>query len=54
MAQTPLSVLTILLLVLAGLFLLQRHHVGRKLFSIIPLLVFCYFVPALLYRFVNL
>ena len=48
MAQTPLSVLTILLLVLAGLFLLQQHPVGRKLFSVVPLLVFCYFVPALL------
>ena len=48
MAQTPLSVLTILLLVLAGLFLIQQHPVGRKLFSVVPLLVFCYFVPALL------
>jgi uncharacterized membrane protein len=48
MAQTPLSVLTILLLVLAGLFLLQRHPVGKRLFSVVPLLVFCYFVPALL------
>jgi uncharacterized membrane protein len=48
MIQTPLSVLTVLLGVLAGLFLLQRHPVGAKLFSIVPLLVFCYFVPALL------
>jgi len=48
MAQTPLSVLTVLLLVLAGLFLLQQNSVGRKIFSVVPLLVFCYFVPALL------
>ena len=48
MAQTPLSVLTILLLVLAGLFLLQQNPVGKRLFSVVPLLVFCYFVPALL------
>jgi uncharacterized membrane protein len=48
MAQTPLSVLTVLLLVLAGLFLLQQTAVGRKIFSVVPLLVFCYFVPALL------
>ena len=48
MVQTPLSVLTVLVLVLAGLFLLQQNPVGRKLFSVVPLLVFCYFVPALL------
>lgn len=48
MAQTPLSVLTILLLVLAGLFLLERHPLGKRLFRVVPLLVFCYFVPALL------
>jgi uncharacterized membrane protein len=48
MIQTPLSVLTVLLVVLAGLFLLQRHPVGARLFRVIPLLVFCYFVPALL------
>lgn len=48
MIQTPLSVLTVLLAVLAGLFLLQRHPVGTRLFRVIPLLVFCYFVPALL------
>jgi hypothetical protein len=41
MAQTPLSVLTILLLVLAALFLLQQHPVGKRLFSLVPLLVFC-------------
>lgn len=46
--QTPLSVLTVLLGVLAALFLLQRHPRGARLFRVVPLLVFCYFVPALL------
>ncbi len=48
MIQAPISVLTVLLLVLAGLFLLQRHPWGDRLFRAVPLLVFCYFVPALL------
>src|SRR5688500_13006377 len=48
MIQAPLSVLTVLLTVLAGLFLLQRHPLGNRLFRVVPLLVFCYFVPALL------
>jgi uncharacterized membrane protein len=47
MVQAPLSLLTVLLAVLAGLFLFQRTPVGRKLFSVVPLLIFCYFVPAL-------
>lgn len=48
MIQTPLGVLTVLLGVLAGLFLLQRQRHGARLFAVVPLLVFCYFVPALL------
>ena len=48
MIQSPLGVLTVLLTVLAGLFLLQRHPLGARLFRTVPLLVFCYFVPALL------
>jgi uncharacterized membrane protein len=48
MIQSPLSILTVLLLVLAGLFLLQRHSWGERLFRAVPLLLFCYFVPALL------
>jgi uncharacterized membrane protein len=46
--QSPLGVLTVLLGVLAGLFLLQQHRWGARLFAVVPLLVFCYFVPALL------
>jgi uncharacterized membrane protein len=48
MIQTPLGVLTVLLFVLAALFMLQRQPAGDRLFRVVPLLVFCYFVPALL------
>jgi uncharacterized membrane protein len=48
MIQTPLSVLSVLLAVLAGLFVLQRHPRTSGMFRVVPLLVFCYFVPALL------
>lgn len=46
--QSPLGVLAVLLFVLAGIFTLGRHPVGARLFRVVPLLVFCYFVPALL------
>jgi uncharacterized membrane protein len=46
--QTPLAVLTVLLFVLAALFMFGRHEWGARLFRTVPLLVFCYFVPALL------
>jgi uncharacterized membrane protein len=48
MIHTPLGVLTVLLFVLAALFMLQRQPAGDRLFRVVPLLVFCYFVPALL------
>ena len=48
MIESPLGVLTVLLFVLAGLFSFQRHPWGNRLFRTVPLLVFCYFVPALL------
>jgi uncharacterized membrane protein len=51
MIQAPLSVLTVLLGVLAALFLLNRQSAGARVFRVIPLLVFCYFVPALLSNF---
>ena len=44
----PLGVLAVLLGVLAALFVFQRHPVGTRLFRVVPLLVFCYFVPTLL------
>jgi uncharacterized membrane protein len=46
--ESAIGVLSVLLFVLAGLFVFQRHPLGRRLFRTIPLLVFCYFVPALL------
>ena len=46
--STPLGVLGVLLAVLAALFALGRTGPGSRLFSVVPLLVFCYFVPALL------
>lgn len=41
-------VLAVLLAALAALFAADRHPAGRRLFGIVPLLVFAYFVPALL------
>ncbi|HUG53679.1 MAG TPA: DUF819 family protein [Vicinamibacteria bacterium] len=42
------GVLSVLLAVLASLFMFNRHPWGRRLFRVVPLLVFCYFVPAAL------
>ena len=46
--QHPVYVLAVLLTVLAALFGAQRHPRLGKLFRVVPLLVFAYFVPALL------
>ena len=46
--DTPLGVLAVLVVVLAVLFTFHRTRAGARLFSVVPLLVFCYFVPALL------
>jgi uncharacterized membrane protein len=46
--QSPLGVAAVLLFVLAALFMAQRHPVGARLFSVVPLLIFCYFVPTIL------
>lgn len=46
--QHPMGVLTVLLAVLALIFLAEQHPVGRRLFKVIPLLVFAYFVPTVL------
>ena len=48
MVTTPLSVLAVLLGVLAALFAMDRTPGGQRLFRVIPLLVFAYFVPAVL------
>jgi len=46
--QDPMFVLAVLLAALALLFAADRHPVGRRIFGVVPLLVFAYFVPALL------
>jgi uncharacterized membrane protein len=44
----PVGILAVLLAVLAVLFWFGEQPAGRKLFSIVPKLVFCYFVPTTL------
>lgn len=44
----PVSVLAVLLTVLATLFAFQRLHVGKRIYKVVPILVFCYFVPTAL------
>lgn len=48
MIREPMFVLAVLLAVLAALFAADRHPAGKRLFGIVPLLVFAYFVPAIL------
>ncbi len=48
LVQSPLGVAAVLLFVLAALFMAQRHPLGARLFSVVPLLIFCYFVPTIL------
>lgn len=46
--EAPVPVLAVLLAVLASLFALQRTALGRRVYRVVPVLVFCYFVPTLL------
>ena len=48
LTQDPMAVLAVLLGVLGLLFLAERHPVLGRLFRVVPLLVFVYFVPTLL------
>lgn len=48
MVADPVGVLAILLAVLAGIFWFGERAVGRKVYGIVPKLVFCYFVPTIL------
>jgi uncharacterized membrane protein len=48
MLEHPVHVLAVLLVTLAALFQLNRTALGARVFGIVPLLVFAYFVPALL------
>ncbi len=45
LVNTPMEVLAILLGILAILFSLNRYERTRGMFKVVPLLVFCYFVP---------
>ncbi|HEX8539198.1 MAG TPA: DUF819 family protein, partial [Cystobacter sp.] len=46
--QSPMAVLSVLLAVLALLFLAERHPVVGRVFKVLPILVLVYFVPTLL------
>lgn len=48
MIQEPFAILAVLLGVLAGLFILNSYPTGKKIFTFVPLLVFCYFIPTVL------
>lgn len=48
LVQEPMMVLAVLLGVLAALFWAARQPALKKLFRIVPVLVFCYFVPTAL------
>lgn len=48
MIQDPIAVLAVLLVVLAVLFSAAAHPSIGKIFKVVPLLVFAYFVPTLL------
>lgn len=46
--EDPVAVLAVLLAVLAILFSTARHPIAGRIFRVVPLLVFAYFVPTLL------
>lgn len=48
MIHQPMSILAVLLGVLAVLFVIDNHPVLGKIFKVVPLLVFAYFVPTIL------
>lgn len=48
MIEQPFSILAVLLAVLAILFSMDQHPRFRKIFKVVPLLVFAYFVPTIL------
>ncbi len=48
MIQHPMAILAVLLAVLALLFMIDRHPVLGKIFKVVPLLVFAYFIPTIL------
>lgn len=51
MIEQPVGVLAVLLATLAVIFWFGEQALGRRVFGIVPKLVFCYFVPTLLATF---
>ncbi len=51
MIEDPAGLLAVLLAVLATIFWLADHPVTGKFFKIVPMLIFCYFVPTTLTTF---
>ncbi len=51
MVQDPVAILSVLLAILAGLFWFNERAAGKRIFKVIPMLVFCYFVPTTLTTF---
>ncbi len=47
LVENPAGVLAVLFAVLGALFWIGDRAIGRRLFGIVPKLVFCYFVPTL-------
>lgn len=45
MITQPVAIIAVLLALLAVLFTLAQHPLGKKVFGVIPLLVFAYFLP---------
>lgn len=48
LVQDPMGVLAILLSVLAAIFWFSQTSAGKRLFNVVPILVFCYFLPTVL------
>ncbi len=48
MIADQIAVLVVLLAVLAGLFAAASHPVGKRVFRVVPLLIFAYFIPTTL------
>ena len=46
--EHPYAVLAVLVTLLAALFAAKKHPIGKRVYEVVPLLLFCYFVPTLL------
>ncbi len=46
--ENHVAIVAVLLAVLSALFTAARHPVGKRVFGVVPLLVFAYFVPTIL------